>query len=105
MATQDKLGLIQVGMNTADMAGTLRLYADAFGFINGGSAGMWGNTIAVQGLPPDSRTIIWWLIGAQPFLQLELFHHTRPAQRPLRPDWRPSDHGWVRWGVGVADFD
>ena len=100
-----KLGVIQVGMNTSDMAGSLRLYAEAFGFVNAGSQGMWGQTIAVQGLPPDSRTLIWWMIGSQSYFQLELFHHTRPEQRPLRTDWRPSDHGWSRIGVSVTDFD
>ncbi len=99
------LKVIQIGMNTADMIGTLRLFHEAFGFVNAGSAGMWGNTIGVQGLPPDSRTIIWWMIGSQDYFQIELFHHTKPAQRPLRADWKPSDHGWVRMGIAVADFD
>ena len=43
--------------------------------------------------------------GRQDFVQLEVFHHTTPAQRPLPDDWRPSDHGWVRWGLAVPDFD
>ena len=37
-----KLKVIQVGMNTSDMVGSLRLFHEAFGFVNAGSAGMWG---------------------------------------------------------------
>lgn len=48
---------------------------------------------------------MWWLVGDQEFFQLEIFQHTNPKQRPLPADWRPSDHGWVRFGVEVADFD
>jgi catechol 2,3-dioxygenase-like lactoylglutathione lyase family enzyme len=48
---------------------------------------------------------MWWLVGAQPRLQLEFFHHTKPAQRPLRPDWTPADHGWTRFGIAVERFD
>jgi catechol 2,3-dioxygenase-like lactoylglutathione lyase family enzyme len=99
------LQLIQIGMNTSDIPGSLRLFSDVIGFSNAGSQGLWGNTIAVQGLPADSRAVIWWLIGADPFFQLEIFQHTRPAQRALAADWRPSDNGWVRFGVRVDDFD
>jgi len=99
------LQLIQIGMNTSDVPGTLRLLSDVLGFSNAGSQGLWGRTIAVQGLPPDSRTIIWWLTGRQDYFQLEVFQHTRPAQRPLPADWRPSDHGWVRFGVRVDNYD
>jgi catechol 2,3-dioxygenase-like lactoylglutathione lyase family enzyme len=49
--------------------------------------------------------MMWWLVGRQEFVQLELFHHTCPAQRPRRPSWRPCDLGWVRFGVVVDDFD
>jgi catechol 2,3-dioxygenase-like lactoylglutathione lyase family enzyme len=99
------LQTIQIGMNTADLAGSIRLYAEAFGFVNAGSQVLWGDLIQIQGLTPDSRALLWWMIGRQPFMQLELYHHTRPAQRPLRADWRPCDHGWVRFGFAVRDFD
>jgi catechol 2,3-dioxygenase-like lactoylglutathione lyase family enzyme len=36
---------------------------------------------------------------------LEFFHHSKPAQRPRRCDWRPNDHGWVRLGIAVGYFD
>lgn len=99
-----KLATIQIGMNTRDLPGSLRLYAEAFGFQNAGAQGLWGELIRVQGLDPTARAVIWWLLGRQKFLQLELFQHTSPVQRPLPADWRPCDHGWVRFGVAVRDF-
>ena len=99
------LGVVQVAINSADLAGTFRLYSEAFGFRNAGGQCNWGEVMRVQGLPTDSRGLIWWLTGGQPFFQLEIFNHSRPAQRPLPADWRPSDHGWTRFGVAIADFD
>lgn len=96
--------VIQIGMNTSDVAGSLRLYAEAFGFRNAGAQALWGKSIAIQGLPLTARALLWWMVGRQPFFQLELFHHTSPMQRPLRADWRPCDHGWVRFGVEIADM-
>jgi Glyoxalase/Bleomycin resistance protein/Dioxygenase superfamily len=100
-----KLQTVQIGINTADMAGSIRLLSEAFGFANAGGQLLWGEIITIQGLTPDSRALMWWLVGRQKFFQLELFHHTRPLQRPLRADWRPCDHGWVRIGIAVKDFD
>jgi len=99
------LRAIQVGLNTSDLAGSLRLYSEAFGFQNAGSQGLWGSTIGVQGLPFDGRALLWWMVGRQAFFQLELFHHSVPSQRPLRADWRPNDHGWSHLGISVANFD
>ncbi len=99
------LSIAQFGLNTTDMAASLRLYAEAFGFRNAGGQALWGETIRVQGLPPDSRAIMWWMVGAQPFFQLELFQHSRPVQRRVPDVWRPCDLGWVRFGVAVADYD
>lgn len=98
------LGTIQVGMNTTDLAASLRLYSEAFGFRSAGGQGLWGESIGIQELPPDSRALMWWMVGAQPFFQLELFHHTRPAQRRRPADWRACDLGWVRLGISVPDF-
>ena len=99
------LKAIQIGLNTSDLAGSLRLYSEAFGFRNSGAQAVWGKTIGIQGLSPESRAIMWWMIGADRFFQLELFHHTAPVQRALPEDWNPSDHGWVRFGVRVTDFE
>ena len=99
------LDVIQVALNTTDMAGSLQLYSKVFGFTNGGGQGLWGPPILVQGLPVDSRATMWWLVGHRPWFQFEFFQHTRPAQRPLRADWSGADLGWVRCGIAVADFD
>jgi catechol 2,3-dioxygenase-like lactoylglutathione lyase family enzyme len=99
------LKIVQIGMNSSDMAGSLRLFSEVFGFINAGGQALWGPPIRVQALQDGDRAIIWWLLGRERGVQLELFHHSRPQQRPLRPDWRPNDLGWVRFGAAVADFD
>jgi catechol 2,3-dioxygenase-like lactoylglutathione lyase family enzyme len=101
----DGFGLAQVALNTADMAGTLRLYAEVLGFQDAGGHPSWGDVAAVQGLPADSHWLCWWLVGPRPFFQLEVFHHSQPRQRPQPADWRPSDHGWGRYGLAVDDFD
>ena len=97
--------IIQIGMNTSNIPASLRFYAEAFGFRNAGGQGIWGSTIQVQGLPFESTAMMWWMVGAQDFFQLEFFHHTSPAQRPLPADWRPCDCGWVRFGLAVQDMD
>lgn len=97
------LQVIQIALVTSDLPGSVRLYAEAFGFRNAGGQCSWGSR--VQGISPDARHVMWWLIGEQPFFQLELFQYSHPQSRPLPPDWRPCDHGWVRFGVMVPDFD
>lgn len=99
------LKLIQIGMNTADMPATLELFSEAFGFQNAGGQVILGSLIQIQGLDTSSHALMWWLVGAQKRLQLEFFHHTKPAQRPLRADWTPADHGWSRFGIAVERFD
>jgi catechol 2,3-dioxygenase-like lactoylglutathione lyase family enzyme len=99
------LGLCQVALNTTSVSGTLRLYSELFGFSDAGGHASWGKVARVQGLQPDAHWLTWWMVGAQSFFQLELFHHDQPRQKPLPEDWRPSDHGWVRFGIAVDDFD
>ena len=99
------LQVIEVAMNTCDMAGSLRFYSEVFGFRNAGGQCTWGNVIRAQGLPPESRALKWWLVGKQDLVHLEFFTHTVPAQRPQRADWSPRDRGWVRFGLRVRDFD
>lgn len=101
----DDVVLAQVALNTADIAATLRLYSELFGFDNGGGGVSWGDIARVQGLQPDAHWLRWWMVGGRPFFQLELFHHGHPKQRPLPEGWRPSDHGWVRFGIAVDSFD
>jgi len=66
------------------------------GFADAGGRTSWSERVGLmQGLGEGPAGItMWWLVGRQDFFQLELFHHTRPAQRPLPGDWRPSDLGW-----------
>jgi catechol 2,3-dioxygenase-like lactoylglutathione lyase family enzyme len=99
------LKFIQIGMNTADMPASLELFTEAFGFKNAGSQVILGSLIQIQGLDTSAHALMWWLVGAQKRLQLEFFHHTKPAQRPLRADWTPADHGWTRFGIAVERFD
>jgi catechol 2,3-dioxygenase-like lactoylglutathione lyase family enzyme len=97
------LQLFQIALVTTDLPASLRLYSEALGYRHAGAQASWASRI--QGVGPHARSIIWWTVGAQAFFQLELFQFTSPPTR-LRPDdWRPSDHGWVRFGVRVADFD
>jgi catechol 2,3-dioxygenase-like lactoylglutathione lyase family enzyme len=99
------LAVVQIALNTNDLAGTMRLYSELFGFANAGGDAIWGSTMSVQGLDASARALIWWLVGRQRDFQLELFQHTNPKQKPQPQDWKPSDHGWVRFGVAVGDFD
>lgn len=99
------LRVVQLGLSTSDLPGSARLYAELFGFRNAGGMLIWGEPVRVQGLVPAARGMVWWLVGAQPFFQLELFHFTAPVPRPVPGDWRPSDHGWSTFGVGVPRLD
>ncbi|RYD54382.1 MAG: hypothetical protein EOP60_07710 [Sphingomonadales bacterium] len=99
------LELIQIGMNTSDHPASLELFSEAFGFRNAGGQVILGDLIQIQGLDRSAHAMMWWLVGAQPRLQLEFFHHTRPPQRPLPVDWRPCDLGWSRFGIAVERFD
>jgi catechol 2,3-dioxygenase-like lactoylglutathione lyase family enzyme/uncharacterized protein YndB with AHSA1/START domain len=58
----------------------------------------------IQGLPKAASTC-WWLVGRNPWFQLELFQFESPLARPLPADFRPCDTGYTRIGLWVADFD
>jgi len=100
-----ELLMLKVALNTLDLPGTMRLYSELFGFASGGGNAFWGPPMRVQGLPPEARGIIWWLVGRDKSFQLELFQHTNPPQRKLPQDWRPCDHGWTRVGIAISDFE
>lgn len=104
-AASDEMGFAQLALNTNDIAGTLRLYSELFGFVNSGAQALWGDVIQIQGLSPEARSLMWWMIGRQPWVQLEIFHHTNPPQQALPADWGPNDIGWVRFGISVPDFE
>jgi catechol 2,3-dioxygenase-like lactoylglutathione lyase family enzyme len=99
------LKMMQVALNSSDLPGSLRLFSEIFGFTNAGAQAGWGEMMRIQGFEPSARMLVWWLVGRQQGMQLEIFHHVEPAQRPLPADWNPADHGWVRFGIGVPDFD
>lgn len=99
------VSIAQIGLCTDDLPASLRMYSELFGLDNAGGNAIWGNVITIQNLPPESQGLIWWMVDKAPFFQWEFFYHTTPKQRPLAADWRPSDHGWVRYGIAVPDFD
>ncbi len=98
--------IAQLAFCTDDLPGSVRLYSEAFGFAPAGGNMVWGQWLAdIQDLGEDAATAIAWLVGRQDLLQLEFFNHTLPRPRPLADDWRPSDLGWVRWGLTIPDFE
>jgi catechol 2,3-dioxygenase-like lactoylglutathione lyase family enzyme len=97
--------IAQVALTTTDLPATLRLYTEVFGFAQSGGEIFWGPWLSVQALGPDAAASVWWLVGRQDLVQLELFEYSAPESRPLPDDWRPCDQGWVRWGLTVPDFD
>jgi catechol 2,3-dioxygenase-like lactoylglutathione lyase family enzyme len=103
--TTTGLQIVQIGLNTTDMPATLQFYSEIAGFQNAGANAFWGPACAIQGLGPDTRGMMWWLVGQQSFFQLEIFQHTVPQPKLLPADWKPNDHGWVRFGLAVADFE
>jgi catechol 2,3-dioxygenase-like lactoylglutathione lyase family enzyme len=99
--------LNQVAFSVADLRTTERWFREAFGFLPaGGSRWMMRGPLAatVQGLPRAASTC-WWLVGRNPWFQLEFFQFERPRARPLPGDYRPCDIGYSRIGLWVADFD
>lgn len=97
--------VVQVALCSTNLPRTVALLS-ALGFRDAGGRCFAGAMLAeVQRLGDDAATVLWWLVGPQPFLQLEVFSHTDPAPRPLPADRRPSDVGWSRWAVGVVDVD
>lgn len=100
-----ELRLVQLALNSRDTAATVRLYSELFGFANAGSTVAWGKMLSLQGLEPDARAVIWWLVGCQEFVQLEIFHHSVPAQSPQPDNWSPVDFGWTRFGVAIPDIE
>ena len=95
----------QIALNTIDLGATVRFYSEVFGYANAGAQVGWGDVMKVQGLDSDGQTVVWWLVGKHPRIQFEIFRHTGPPPRKKPDHWSPADHGWVRYGVAVSDFD
>lgn len=100
-----ELRFTQIGLNTIDMPGTLRLYSELFGFAYSGAQPGWGKLLRIQGLDETARTLMTWMIGRQDFVQLEIFQHTSPQPALLPPHWTPAQPGWSRIGMLSVDFD
>jgi hypothetical protein len=99
-------GLVQIALCSADLTRTVRRYIEVFGFADAGAEALWGERVGqIQGLDADVTGMLWWLVGRERPMQLELFYHSQPKQHPLPDDWSPADLGWVRWGFSVVDFD
>jgi catechol 2,3-dioxygenase-like lactoylglutathione lyase family enzyme len=97
---------VQIAMCTASIARSVELFGQVFGFGEAMGEILTGEGLArMQQLGTNTACIGWWFVGRQDFLQVEFFQHQLPVQKPLRADWRPNDHGWVRWGFAVPDFD
>jgi catechol 2,3-dioxygenase-like lactoylglutathione lyase family enzyme len=99
--------VVQLALCSTDIVATVQRYTTALGFADAGGRAFWGERISeLQELDePDPRCLVWWMVGRQDMVQIELFHHTRPAQRPQPADRRPCDLGWARFGIAVPDFD
>lgn len=98
--------LVQVALCTNNLARSVEFLTTAFGFKDGHGEIVWGRDVGrIQGVGDHASCCIWWLVGRQEFFQLEIIHHGFPEQKPLPADWRPSDHGWTRWGIAIAELD
>lgn len=105
-APADEPRLAQVAWAVRDLARACRFYAEVLGFRRAGGRLLWGPGLArVQGLGEDAAATLWWLVGGQDFVQLELFEHSLPRGRPRSSTWRPCDLGWSRVSIGVAELD
>ncbi len=99
--------LNQVALSVVDLAATEHWFRVGLGFWPaGGSRRMMRGPVAsaVQGLPRVASTC-WWMVDRNEWFQLEMFQFERPTARLMAHDFRPSDIGYTRIGVWVADFD
>ena len=99
--------LNQVAFSVIDLRRTERWFREGLGFLPaGGSRAFMRSPLAarVQGLPGAASTC-WWMVGRNPWVQLEFFQFEQPVARPLPLAYRPCDIGYSRIGVWVEDFD
>ncbi|HJP40466.1 MAG TPA: VOC family protein [Dehalococcoidia bacterium] len=98
-------GLAQYAFSVSDLPRTAQLYTQVLGFVKSDGLLLWGNLLGnIQGIP-DPGAVLWWAIDRQDYVQLELWDYSRPTPRAKPLDWRPSDIGYNRISVHVADFD
>ncbi|MCP5122310.1 MAG: hypothetical protein H6984_07560 [Pseudomonadales bacterium] len=99
--------LIQIAFSVLDLRLTERWFREGLGYLPaGGNTEFMSSPLAeqVQGLPGAASTC-WWLVGRNPWFQLEMFQFRQPRAKPMPVDFRPCDIGYTRIGVHVSDFD
>lgn len=104
---QPALPLNQIAFSVVDLRLTERWFREGCGLLPaGGARTMMRGPLAasIQGLPGAASTC-WWLVGRNPWCQLELFQFERPLARLMPHDFLPCDIGYSRVGLWVADFD
>ncbi len=99
----DEPHFAQVALSVADMAASLRFYAEGLGFrLAAGRYASGPGLAAIQGLAHPA-CVMWWLVTDQPFFQLELFQYASPKPHPRTDAWRACDIGYTRIGVSLPD--
>ena len=99
--------LNQIAFSVVDVRRTEEWFRKGFGFLAaGGSRLMMRGLLPsfIQGLPKAASTC-WWLVGRNPWFQLELFQFESPIAKLMPRNARPCDIGYRRIGIWVADFD
>lgn len=99
--------LNQIALSVMDLETTARWFADGLGFLTAGGTRLLMSlpfSGTAQGIA-GARSTCWFMIGCNPWAQLEMFQYARPLGSRLADDYRPCDIGYTRMGVHVADFD
>jgi len=99
--------LDQIAFSVIDLRRTERWFREGLGFLPaGGSSLLMSSPVAgrVQGLPGAASTC-WWLVGRNPWFQIEMFQFRRPVAKLMPAGFRPCDTGYTRIGVHVSNFD
>lgn len=96
----------QIALCANDLPAAKSFYMNVFGFEDARAELACGQGFAeLQELGSYASMIINWLMGRGKFIQMEMFQHIAPPQKPLPIDWQVSDIGWGRFGISVTDFD
>ena len=101
------LPLNQIAFAVLDLRRTEAWWREGLGFLPaGGTRALFRGPLSgrIQKLPGSACTC-WCLLGRNDWCQLELFQYEKPVSQLMPADYRPSDLGYSRCGVWVADFD
>jgi hypothetical protein len=85
--------IVQLALCSTDLPSTVRRYTKVFGLADAGGHVLGPWLARNQGPGDDTATTLWWIVGRQDLVQLELFSHTEPAIGPLPPGHSAADHG------------